>query len=217
MAGIATSQQVIIESMKSNRVNTAKELAEASGLKKYLVSLVTRKLVKRGLIIRVAHGQFRLTSAGRKHKREGGVIKGSINFTGTHPPARNTFRFRLWNAFRNEDKARTVDQLLEMAANGKENNPHNNAYMYIRALEMSGYVVRMARKVRGPGRTSPGLIRYLLVNDTGPDAPAWRPKRSAIYDPNTGKEIPCLREVGKIPPKAAKKHKTPTQADLNGF
>lgn len=217
MAQIATSQQSVIESMKTDHIHSMSELAEATGLKSYLVALATRKLIKRGLIKREAPGRFRLTSAGRKHKHEGSVIAGSINFNGIPPPARNTLRFRLWNALRNEEKAQTVDQLLEMAVNGEETSPHNNACTYLRALETAGYVVRMARKAKGPARTSPGLIRFRLVRDTGPDAPVWRPKRLALYDPNTGEETPCNRELGRITSRVAKKHKMPTQADLNGF
>ena len=127
----ATIQKAILKAMQPNRTHTVAELAKKTGICNRYIVTSSGKLIQRGLIERVSRGCFRLTFSGLQAKREGVIIRGQITPKKTTPPRRNTLRFRLWNALRNEEKARTIDQLLEMASTGTETSPQMNAQKYL--------------------------------------------------------------------------------------
>ena len=68
----------------------------------------------------------------------------------------------------------TVTELLATLATGAERDAPSNIGKYVRALEKVGIVRRDAARVMGPSLTSPGMLRYQLVINSGRKAPVWR-------------------------------------------
>ncbi|HMW22661.1 MAG TPA: hypothetical protein PKC59_04425 [Burkholderiaceae bacterium] len=141
-------------------------------------------LIRRGLVERIAPGQYRLTAAGRDAHRDGVAIK-----SGPRKPfsamrqATGTLRARLWSALRAKRKG-TIDALLRIAARGDERDARVNAQKYLRGLDKAA-VVRLL-DWREPNPSNPGAARgrWLLLNDIGPQTPVLR-RDGSVWDPNS--------------------------------
>lgn len=79
----------------------------------------------------------------------------------------------------------TLAELLATLADGTERDAVSNLGKYVRALEKAGIVRREAKRQAGSALTSPGMLRYQLVVNTGRKAPVWRAKNNTVYDPNS--------------------------------
>ncbi|MBF0424796.1 MAG: hypothetical protein HQL66_03130 [Magnetococcales bacterium] len=191
MAGRATTQEGILTAMDGETVKTTRELAAAMGKSANEIASTTSLLVRRGLLERIENGRFRLTPTGEDLKRRGGkIFSGPMApFSAAKSPTTRRFRQRLWTALYNRNKAATIDDLLQLAVDGTEKNPRNNAHKYLRYLEKTGFVIRMERKGEGRAPTSNGLDRWLLTRKSGWRAPVPR-ENGEVYDPNTGKTYP---------------------------
>lgn len=84
----------------------------------------------------------------------------------------------------------TVQELLATLANGTEKDALGNLGKYVRALEKAGIVKREARLQAGSAITSPGMLRYQLVVNSGRKAPVWRAQNNTVYDPNSDMVYP---------------------------
>lgn len=152
----------------------------------------------RGLIERVAPGQYRLTAAGRLAQQFGTPIKPgpegqTLSVARRYP---RCLRGKLWAAMRALGKF-SLDDLLLRAAKGDEADARNNALKYVNALERAGYLVRMRQRQPGTAPTSNGFVRWLLVRNTGPQAPIWQNAKGQIHDPNSGEtfDLDAVSEV----------------------
>jgi hypothetical protein len=79
----------------------------------------------------------------------------------------------------------TVDELLSTLADGTERDAAGNIGKYVRALEKAGIVKRAEKRQAGKALTSPGMLRYQLVINSGRLAPIWRTNNCEVYDRNS--------------------------------
>ncbi|BCB26451.1 hypothetical protein SKTS_13370 [Sulfurimicrobium lacus] len=144
-------------------------------------------LVNRELIERIKPGCYKLLPAGHVLIARGFEVKSGPRGETAVKQHTDTLRMKAWRAMRQRKKF-SLGDLLVLVANGGEKAIENNVGQYLRALERAGYLTRMARREPGTAMTSNGFIRYLLVKDSGPLAPIWRPSKETVYDPNTQEE-----------------------------
>ena len=167
------------------------ELVRATGMARTRVVTAMVTLTSRGLVRSVGPSCYVLTAAGHRVVESGREIRSGPRglHTGVRRPAQDTLRARLWRALRLKRKA-SLPQLLTLAARGSERAAENNAWMYLRALHSAGYIHRLATRAPGESPSSRGRIRWLMLRDTGPMAPAVRPRHREVIDTNTGERIP---------------------------
>lgn len=168
---------------------TSEMLANATGLSLRQVSAGCVTLIRRELMERIEPGCYFVTEAGKMAIAEGGRVA-SGQTTSRERTVTGGLRARAWRAIRIRKKF-SVAELVRITAEGTENDAEENLRKYVRALRQAGYLAPMARKEPGMVPQSNGFTRYLLVRDTGPQAPVWRQSRNAVFDPNTGEESPC--------------------------
>lgn len=170
---------------------TEADMVRASGLTATQIESASYNLRKHGFITRSARGCHQLTAAGRA------ALDGGTNLkSGPKGPQetgqrrrKSGLRQRVWNCLRMGKKV-TIDDIVMRVVDGDERDPSSNVGKYLRALSRAGYVRAMPlREVPASGYRNKGTIRWLLAQDTGPQAPAWRATRNAIYDPNIDSEI----------------------------
>lgn len=166
---------------------TEARLAELTGLSPGQVERAAGKLVKYGFLSRTARGCHKLTEAGRSAIIEGEKIRWRSGPKGRHTGQRacsHGIRQRAWNVLRMGGK-RTVDDILMLVVEGGERDARGNVRRYLQALVRAGYVTVMPTREAALNPTSNGCLRYLLVRDSGPEAPVWRVSRGVVFDPNT--------------------------------
>jgi hypothetical protein len=135
---------------------------------------------------RTANGVYGVTDAGRSAWRAGRKIRSGPcrPHNGRRTPIAGTLQARLWKGLRQLKKA-TVPELLTMVAHDADRDPAGNARKYLRVLAAAGYVAAMKTREPGTAPTSNGFKRFLLINDTGPAAPVWNPRKKTLRDGNT--------------------------------
>ena len=150
--------------------------------------LAKRKLVERTNPGRTLRNQtepfYRATKAGVRFVDEGKrVTSGPTGpHTGVRRGSQESFRARLWRALRIQKKA-TIPDLIEVARNARDaENITSNALRYLQALESAGIVAKLPTREKGHAPSSPGFIRWAILRDLGPLAPAAGAKR--LVDPN---------------------------------
>lgn len=155
-------------------------------LRKSIVSAVGT-LVERGLVERPEPGRYRLTSAGLIALND---QDGLPSYPRQRAPRQcvKSLRTRLWRGMRAMQKF-GIDDLLLCSANGDEADARNNAIKYVNALERGGYLARMRRRAPGDAPTSNGFVRWLLLRNTGPEAPIWQNRQDSVFDPNTRETV----------------------------
>lgn len=108
--------------------------------------------------------------------------------TGPRKQRKETFRARLWRAFRMKQKA-TIPDLIEIARDAScTENLSNNAQIYMRRLVSAGVASTFLIRAKGFAPTSNGFKRFALIRDLGPQAP--RVHADHLFDPNSGEKIP---------------------------
>lgn len=175
-----------------------KDIIRLSGLEPQQVRSACDKLVAHGLLARRTYlsgrvwpGKLLLTAEGRLALEAGADLKSGP--TGSHGKPRNTegcLRDRVWRLLRIRRKA-SVPEVVGLLCDGEApakaiENTTNNVQKYLRALRLTGYLVDMRREP-GDAPGSNGFKRYLLVRDTGPQAPTRR-AHNRVYDPNEDRE-----------------------------
>lgn len=153
-------------------------------------------LRRRGLVERIETGVYRVTEAGRVAAAKGARVRSGPcgPHTGRRRPRDDSFAARLWTALCNVQKA-TVPDLLVIAARPDDRDPAGMARRYLKALERGRYVVALPSRERGTAPTSPGFKKWLLVKETGPEAPILNVTKGTLRDPNT-------REVFDVRPRS---------------
>lgn len=149
------------------------ELAQATGLTLNEVRSACRTMVPKKLIIREAPGVYRIGYHGQR------VLKDNA------PVRRSTLEPKAWRSMRNL-RVFSVEDIQSRIDTGENQRVQSTIRGYVNALERAGYVVRMPRRA-GPD----GVLqdRWMLVNNTGFEAPVWRRSRYEMYDPNTRKTV----------------------------
>lgn len=163
--------------------------AQQTGLDRRQISNAAGTLIHLGYAERVGTGDYRITRPGIDAARDAVPItsgpNGPLSVVRRYP---NSLRQRLWRALRIARKS-SLPELLLSAARDTDRDPETNAHGYLGALKRAGYVVDLARREPGYALTSNGYKQWLLLRDTGPEAPVWRRARKQLYDPNTGVTI----------------------------
>jgi DNA-binding IscR family transcriptional regulator len=167
---------------------STKAIADCTGIDRTQVSKCCTTLVSRKLIAKVGIGRFEVTKSGREFLAQGRAVTSGPNGPLTGKPKPQGLRARAWRAMRYLEKF-TVGELVEISIKGGEKQPHSNIRAYLRKLRAAGYVGLLQRRAAGTAVTSNGFNRYLLIRNTGPKAPVWRPDKGVLFDPNTGEEI----------------------------
>lgn len=162
-------------------------LVHHTGMERKNIANACGVLVDRELIERIKPGCYKLLPAGLLLIEDGGEVKSGPRGERAARQHTGTLRVKSWRAMRQRKKF-SLGDIIVLVANGDEKAIEGNLGKYVRALERAGYLNRMARREPGTAITSNGYIRYLLVRDSGPLAPVWRPSKATVYDPNTQEE-----------------------------
>lgn len=187
--GARTSTKILNVLAGADGLLTTKVLADCTGLDTKQVGNSTALLIRHGLIEREGTGRFRVLDKGRDFLiADEKIVPGPAGPHGKARRQKESLRARAWAAMRAQGKF-TIGGLVEVAVKGKEEQPHANIGAYVRKLEAAGYLSRLPRRQVGTAPTSNGFIRYLLIENTGPKAPIWRPRQGVLFDPNTKAEI----------------------------
>ncbi len=142
-------------------------------------------LRRRGLVVRLESGLYKLTPAGEEARHGGASLKSGPRKPHTgraRKPA--PFRQALWTALRFGEAATIPDMLSLIPEEVHGRNPHSNAYHYLRRLAVAGFVLRLTQRDPGTALTSNGFIRFRLIKNTGPLAPFWSGKAKKMIDQN---------------------------------
>ncbi|MFY3986093.1 hypothetical protein ACOTJH_29165 [Achromobacter xylosoxidans] len=173
-------------------------IARHTGLENRQISDACAKLESNGLLTHkkyadgtIKPGCYLLTAAGRAALEAGVTIKSGPK--GAHGKPRRTdgsLREKVWRLLRIRRKV-SVPEAVALLCDGEATaqdieNVTNNVQKYLRALRLTGYLADMRREA-GQAPSSNGFKRYLLVRDTGPQAPTRR-AHNRVYDHNEGRE-----------------------------
>lgn len=141
-------------------------------------------------------GCYTLTSAARACIDEGHRIASGQPKDGKRPrTVTGGLRLKAWRAMRILTKF-SIPDLLKHCADGGEADATSNVGKYVRALCKAGYLAELRREP-GIALTSNGYKRWLLVRNSGPDAPVWNQAAKTVTDMNT-----TTRDVFPISPAA---------------
>jgi hypothetical protein len=162
-------------------------LVHHTGMERRQIANACTVLIARELIERIKPGCYKLLPAGLVLVKTGGEVKSGPRGETAAKQHTGTLRVKSWRAMRQRKKF-SLNDLIVLVASGEEKAIEGNIGKYLRALERTGYLTRMARREPGTALTSNGHLRYLLVRDSGPIAPVWRPSKETVYDPNTQEE-----------------------------
>jgi hypothetical protein len=175
---------------------TEADMAKVTGLTAKQVADAANNLRRHGFITRSARGCHALTPAGRTALEEGAKLRSGPKGPQASGHRRRApgHRARVWTALRTGKKL-TVDDILMRIVDGNERDPRSNVLKYVKALARAGYVQAMPQRERPLNPTSNGCRRWLLITDTGPEAPIHRVTRDTLYDPNLEREIALGREI----------------------
>jgi len=176
---------------------------------KQLGLLMRKKLVlpanRRGNMMAVAP-LYEASDLGRALIQKGGRVTSGPNGKHTGPRAQRAdcLRARFWNALRIKKKA-TVADIVEASrreSDGLAGVVVDNARHYLTALVRAGIATKMNLREPGYAPSSNGFIRFALVRDLGPLAPAAA--ANGVYDPNSRTLVPYSIEAAKISKRKAR-------------
>jgi len=180
----AENQNTILRAIGSDACLTIEALEAATGLSRKAISQACTKLVYRGFVDRVETGCFQLTKEGRIVVSNNAVLNSApIRPFGKKRKHGKSMRIRIWRAVRLKQKF-TISDIVTLASKN-EKAPRDSVQRYLRLLFQSGYL----RDLKSDKRTR----RYVLIRDTGPEAPMIQRDKKAVYDPNTEETYPCLQ------------------------
>jgi len=168
------------------------EVATTLDLTHDQISRAAALLILRGLVERVDRGCYQLTAAGRAGRDGGVMIASGVNKTprALRKPHRVSIRQRAWNAMRIA-RTFTVLDITTAVARADDGDVQQNLRHYFNELGKHGYLARSVRRRQGSAPGSTGFAIWSLIRDTGPVAPVWSRKSSAVHDFNG--EASCIR------------------------
>lgn len=189
MPGRADRQEAVLRALGDGGCLTVEELASMLGLWRSAAAQAAGRLIIRGYVERVERGCYRATAGGLAALAAGERLTSGPRGPESKPrrPRRHTDGVLFWRAIRILKKF-SAPQLLELAACDDHIPDPSAARRYVARLADAGYVVRLP--ARGSSRAP---YRYLLVRDTGVEAPVVRRKTRDVFDPNTGEIHPWER------------------------
>lgn len=167
-----------------------RDIAEALGVTYDAARDVCKRLAARGLV-NTSVGLNEITGSGREALAGGAEVVSGPAKGGCVERYKASLRAKAWRVLRIRRKA-DVDDLLPLvlgmdATKEEETKARYNLEYYLRALTLAGILHELPR--RG------GPARWLLVQDTGPCAPAWNKVQRTVTDANTG-EVHALPKAG---------------------
>lgn len=186
----------ILNALADGSCRTMNDLVVDLGLSRRQVSDGAAKLAYRKYLCRMDRGCYQLTEAGLAAAAAGETITSGPLGPDTKPvrnKVSNTFRDRAWRAMRVRRQF-TIGDIVADAATEGDADPKNNVARFIRFLKQAGYVAEQRSRQPGTRLTSSGFKRFLLLRDTGPLAPVFRPKTGSVHDYNLGEDVPCPRK-----------------------
>lgn len=192
MAGRGIVQEAVLRTLGDGACRAIDELAAATGADRKNISSAACRLILRGWLERIETGCFRATAAGLAALERGEKITSGPNgpLAAARRPSRDTNIARYWRAMRAAGKV-SIPLLIEMTTSGNGSLPDpSGAQRYVRRLAAAGYLALLPAREPGTAPTSNGHRRWLLIRDTGPEAPIVRPARREVWDPNTRESHP---------------------------
>ena len=147
-------------------------------------------------------GCYTLTSAGKAFLDEGRRIASGQPTSGTRVRVvAGGLRSKAWHAMRILQKF-SLGDLAKHCAVGGEADAAGNLGKYVRALTRAGYLTELRREP-GTAPTSNGFKRWLMVRDSGPQAPVWNQAGKTVTDANTRTVYPLDGSCELTPPHKA--------------
>ncbi|PZO64579.1 MAG: hypothetical protein DI498_10850 [Paracoccus denitrificans] len=183
----------LLDLLKDGSCWTVEDLVATLDLTRRQIVDAASKLFERGYLLRMGLGCYQLTDAGLKAASEGEVItSGPRRPHGKLRIVRNTIRDRAWRSMRTRQRF-TLAELIADARTATDKAPEDSIGRYLRALRSAGFVAAAPHRLQGSSATSNGFKLWCLKRNTGPKTPVVRSAVSAIHDPNTGEDVPCVR------------------------
>jgi hypothetical protein len=168
---------------------TPAQIARIAGVKGKSLENALYRLRGHAFVEILDGGHYQITAAGRPFLSAGKRFTSGPR--GEQPGKRlfkGTLRERAWHAMRIRIKF-SLGDILERSARGKERDAESNVGKYLQVLRGAGFIAEIRREKSGSAApTSNGVKRYLLVRDSGPQAPRWIKRCGVVYDPNTEEE-----------------------------
>ena len=178
---------IVLAALRVDLCQTTEQLADITGISRRSVAKAAGTLIASGYAMRREVGCYVLSEEGLAFREGGGEIKDGPNgpHISTIPKRlrKVTSRDKIWSAMRMERKF-TVDQLITLSS-----CTIDSARKFIGILTAHGYLQEVHRRSEGTALTSPGFKRWILVKDTGPDAPVWRSCRGELFDRNLNQVV----------------------------
>jgi hypothetical protein len=175
-----------------NGPKSRRDIVEALGVTYDAARDVCKRLAARGLV-NTSAGLNQITEAGAQALAGGAEVVSGPAKGGCVERYKGSTRAKAWRVLRIRRKADLEDLLplvLDAEATKKdEAKARRNLECYLRALTLAGFLHELPR--RG------GAVRWLLVSDTGPCAPAWNKAQRTVTDANTGEvhALPKAKEA----------------------
>lgn len=181
----------LLQMLASGECLTVDDVAARVDLTRRQISNAAAFLHRRGYLLWLGAGRYRLNDAGLAAAAAGEVIRSGPTGARKEPrTVRNTLRERAWRAMRVRGQFCLPD-LITDAARPEDTAPEDNLGRYVRALAAAGYVAALPYRARGTSLTSNGYKIWVLRKNTGPLAPILLSKIHAIRDRNTGEDVSC--------------------------
>lgn len=159
------------------------------------ISKAAAQLAKRGWITRDSQGAgvYEISAEGKAALEDGQKITtGPAGGPRKITTFKNTLRGRAWLAMKARRRFTVGDIVIDASTSAAESHlDRANIARYIKRLSQAGYVAELPRRQRGTAQSSPGFKVFILRRDTGRLPPIYRESLDALYDPNTGQEVPC--------------------------
>lgn len=183
MTAEASRLMAIARVLGEGRCLTTAEITERTGLDRKDVATACGQLVRRDWVDRLERGCFVLSGHGRAALAAGEAIPcggplGPLTQKAKRPK-RRTIQDKVWSTIRIRKKV-DLACLVEMSGGGRD-----AVRRYVHRLERAGYLAPLRREP-GTAPTSNGFKRWILVDDTGPFAPIFKPTTGMFHDPNSG-------------------------------
>lgn len=185
------STQILLALPNEGACVTVPQVAEQVGRSRKDCARALDVLHRRGLVRRERPGCYLVTAVGVEARQAGVSVTSGPRapHTGRRKSQRKpSARDQAWKTIRRLEKF-TLDDVIEVGEIGGR-DPHSNLGVYIRALQKAGYLRELRNRAPGSAPTSNGHKRYLLIRDSGPQAPRLSRKRGDLFDPNTEETHP---------------------------
>lgn len=177
-----------MQAISGHDLVTLQLAAELAGATENAIKQAFRHMERRGWIEKRERGVYAPTEKGRAAALAAEELpKGRYARHDKRRPRRKTVRDLAWKALRGLGKASAMElaSLLPEDMRGKC-DPAFNIRAFLKALECCGYVLKLKRGPNAYERAD----RFVLIRNTGPLTPLWRPSKGMLFDPNLGLHVP---------------------------